>query len=218
MKGLLARVASILISGAICVMSPPGGLLLSPRRADANAGSAESVQRLSVPPATLERCPYDFGSPMPAATFCVYNGVALGPEGEMCADNVLVIWSSYALGALQQPQGGAGSAPTEVYLGFVADPELVLRAIVDPERSERAVMAGYTLGESQPSLPLLGETKLRAVGGGAQGDAGVLTIMLREPHNLRPAGCALAAYAGTFVGIVRLPLASEELVESNVQP
>jgi hypothetical protein len=39
-------------------------------------------------------CPYHFDSDMPPATFCVYRGVALGSSGEVCAADVVVIWSS----------------------------------------------------------------------------------------------------------------------------
>jgi hypothetical protein len=155
---------------------------------------------------------------MPAATFCVYRGVALGPEGEVCADDVLVIWSSYASRTVQEHDPEGTAALTEVYLGFVADPELVLRAVVDPERVERARMVGYTLGAGQSPLPLTGETKLRPAPGSGDDAPGVLTIDLSKPHQFRPVGCTLMAYAGTFVGVVRFPVSAEELVESDVVP
>jgi hypothetical protein len=77
---------------------------------------------------------------MPAATFCVYGGVAFGDGGEVCATDVLVIWSSLV------SQATASGSNSEVYLGFVADPELVVRAIVDSRQGDRAEIVGYTLG------------------------------------------------------------------------
>lgn len=218
MSGFLARVALIVASGAVSLVPAICGLRASAGAAETKPGTAESVEPSSLLPYATASCPYNFGRAMPPATFCVYNGVALGADGEICADNVLVIWSSYALHALQRPEDTRGSAATEVYLGFVAEPELVLRAVVDPERSERAVMAGYTLGEGRPAVPLAGETRLRAAGGSGPSDAGILTITLQEPRELRSRGCAFAAYAGSFVGMVRLPLVEQELVESNLQP
>src|SRR5512135_1922978 len=73
-------------------------------------------------------CPYHFGSDMPAATFCVYRGVAFGGAGEVCATDVVVIWSSLASPAavsVERAEKASGSN-REVYLAFVADPELVL--------------------------------------------------------------------------------------------
>src|ERR1700752_3200462 len=46
--------------------------------------------------ATPQSCPYNFGSDMPAATFCVYRGVTFGGGGEVCSTDVVVIWSSLA--------------------------------------------------------------------------------------------------------------------------
>ncbi len=43
----------------------------------------------------LASCPYQFGTEMPSATFCVYRGIALGSRGEVCATDVVVIWSSF---------------------------------------------------------------------------------------------------------------------------
>jgi len=111
-----------------------------------------------------------------------------------------------------------GPVSTEIYLGFVAEPELVMRAVADPEHAERAEMIGYTLGDGQKSQPLVGETDLRKPTIGADTSGGVLTIKLRQPYRLRPAGCNLASYAGTFVGLMRLPLGSAEIVESDVGP
>ena len=94
-------------------------------------------------------CPYQFGDDMPLATFCVYRGVALGSGGEVCATDVVVIWSSFGSRARAtdvEPARSASSLSGEVYLGFVADPELVLRASVGSRQSDRAEMVGYTVG------------------------------------------------------------------------
>jgi hypothetical protein len=89
---------------------------------------------------------------MPSATFCVYRGVAFGSGGEACATDVVVIWSS----AGAQSRVGAdatdiaSSLDRDVYLGFVADPDLVLRAIADSRQSDRAEMVGYTRYPAAP--------------------------------------------------------------------
>src|SRR5579862_178913 len=99
------------------------------------------------------RCPYRFDSDMPAATFCVYRGVAFGSRGEVCAPDAVVIWSSFDMHAPRtvgpaQPESGS---TREVYLAFVANPELVLRASVDSGQSDRAEVIGYTAGVDQVS-------------------------------------------------------------------
>lgn len=157
--------------------------------------------RADTPPA---RCPYDFGSAMPAATFCVYHGVARGSAGEVCATDVVVIWSSLA----SQAPGRAGAAETatqsnrDVYLGFVADPELVVLAIADPRHGGRADMVEYTLGSDAAPQPLAGEMTLRAV---RLGSADVLGMDLYEPQRFHPASCAFASYSGTFLGVIGPP-------------
>ncbi len=52
------------------------------------------------PESAVASCPYHFDSDMPAATFCVYEGVAFDGGGEVCATDVVVIWSSLAAQAL----------------------------------------------------------------------------------------------------------------------
>ena len=147
-------------------------------------------------------CPYQFGSDMPAATFCVYRGVAFGGSGEVCATDVVVIWSSLASQAPVSVARAeeASASNREVYLGFVADPELVVRAIVDPQQGDRAEMVGYTLGSEEAPQPLAGQMTLRAV---RPGSADVLSMDLREPRRFHPGSCAFASYSGTFLGMIR---------------
>ena len=154
--------------------------------------------------ATPESCPYRFGSDMPAATFCVYRGVAFGGAGEVCATDVVVIWSSVASQApvSRGPAEKASASNKEVYLGFVADPELVLRAIVDSRDSDRADMVEYMMGSDEAPQPLAGKMILRAV---RLGSADVLSVDLREPRRFHPGSCAFASYSGTFLGMIRPP-------------
>jgi hypothetical protein len=154
--------------------------------------------------ATPESCPYHFDSNMPPATFCVYRGVAFGDAGEVCATGVVVIWSSLASQA--RVSGGPGeeaSASTrEVYLGFIDDPELVVRGIVDPRQDDRAEMVEYTLGGGEAPQPLAGQMTLHAV---RRGSADVLSIDWRAPRPFHPGSCAFASYSGTFLGMIRPP-------------
>jgi hypothetical protein len=149
-------------------------------------------------------CPYAFGSDMPAATFCVYQGVAWGGAGKVCATEVVVIWSSRASRA--PVSGGAAETASashrEVYLGFVADPDLVVRAIVDPRQGDRAEMVGYTLGSDEAPQPLAGQLTLRAV---RLGSAEALSMDVREPGRFHPGSCAFTSYSGTFLGVIRPP-------------
>jgi hypothetical protein len=149
-------------------------------------------------------CPYHFGSDMPSATFCVYRGVGFGSGGEVCATDVVVIWSS---ASPQSPVSAdrvemASGSDRDVYLGFVADPELVLRAIVDPRQGDRAEMVGYTVGSGEAAQPLTGQTTLRTVRLKSSETANMLSMELREPRRLHPQGCAFASYSGTFMGVI----------------
>jgi len=169
------------------------------------------------PQGTAESCPYNFDSDMPAATFCVYRGVAWGRAGEVCATDAVVIWSSVAS---QAPVSGASTheAPassTEVYLGFVADPELVVRAIADPRQGDHAEMVGYTLGSEEAPQPLAGQITLRAV---HLGSADVLSMDLREPRPLQPGSCTFASYSGTFLGMIRPPSETMTSIDPFIRP
>lgn len=159
------------------------------------------MERADRPPVS---CPYHFGSDMPAGTFCVYQGVALASAGAVCATDVVVVWSSVAAKASLARGSGANPSPLnrEVYLGVVADPELVLRATVMARRGDRAEMVDYTLGSEEAAQPLSGWLTLRA---GPLGSADVLSMDLREPRRFKPRGCAFASYSGTFLGMIETP-------------
>ena len=160
-------------------------------------------------------CPYHFGSDMPAATFCVYRGVAFGGGGEVCATDVVVIWSSLASPAavsVERAEKASGSS-REVYLAFVADPELVLRAVADSRDSDRAEMVQYMVGSDEAPQPLAGKMTLRAVRPGSSGTADVLSMELREPRRLRPGSCAFASYSGAFLGMMRPPSETKTSVD-----
>ncbi len=94
----------------------------------------------------------------------------------------------------------------EVYLGFVSDPGLVVRAVVDSRHRHRAEMVEYTSARNETPQPLAGETTLRTVRLGSSGTADVLGMKLWESRQFRAAGCALASYSGTFVGVIGSPI------------
>lgn len=162
-------------------------------------------------------CPYHFGSDMPAATFCVYRGVAFGGDGEVCATDVVVIWSSLASQASVSVERAekASASNREVYLGFVADPELVVWGIVDPRQGDRAEMVGYTLGSEEAPQPLAGQMTLQAV---RLGSADVLSMDLREPRRFHLGSCAFASYSGTFLGMLRPPSETTTSVDPFIVP
>jgi hypothetical protein len=167
--------------------------------------------------ATPESCPYRFDSDMPEATFCVYRGVAWNGAGEVCATDVIVIWSSFASQApvSGRPADKASASNKEVYLGFVGDPELVVRAIVDPRHGDRAEMVGYTLGSEEAQQSLTGRMTLPAV---HLGSADVLSMDLREPRRFHSGSCAVASYSGTFLGMSRPPSGTTTSVEAFIVP
>ena len=178
--------------------------------------SAEAPQT-GPPHATAESCPYHFDSDMPADTFCVYRGVAWSSAGEVCATEVVVIWSSVAS---QAPVSGgpteeASASSTEVFLGFVADPELVVRAIADPRQGDRAETVEYTLGSEEAPQPLAGQITLRTV---HLGSADVLSIDLREPRPFHPGSCTFASYSGTFLGMIRPPSETMTSIDPFIRP
>jgi hypothetical protein len=168
----------------------------------ASAAFAEAATPTGRAHGIPESCPYHFGSDMPAATFCVYQGVAFGGGGEVCATDVVAIWSNLASPAPVSagPAEKASGSNREVYLAFVADPELVLRAIVDARQDDRAEVVGYTLGGDEVLQPLAGKMTLRA---GSGGRADVLSMALRKRQRFHRGSCAFASYSGTFLGMLR---------------
>lgn len=175
----------------------------APRRAVgavADAASMEAAPQTDLAHTNPASCPYRFDSNMPSDTFCVYQGVAFDRSGEVCASDVVVIWSSLASQAsvnraLTENESGSNA---EVDLGFVTDPELVVRAIVDPRQSDRAELAWYTRGGEETPQAVAGQMNLRA-------SADVLSMDVREPGRFHIGRCALASYAGTFVGMMQPP-------------
>lgn len=143
-------------------------------------------------------CPYHFRSDMPAATFCMYRGVALGSDGAVCANDVVAIWSSFALEAVAREDGTKKTRGSEpgVHLAFVAEPEIVLRAIADSHQGDHAVMVGYTLGSNRPQ-PLAGTITLQI------GAPSVLRLELATSGRSGVAGCALASYVGAYFGLLQ---------------
>jgi hypothetical protein len=139
---------------------------------------------------------------MPEATFCVYRGIASDGRGEVCATDAVVLWSSFASQSAVGVERAkkVSASHREVYLAFVAHPELVLRAIVDPRRGDRAEMVGYSLGSEGASQPLGGRMALRAV---RPGSAEVFNIDFHEPRSLFPGSCAFTTYSGTFLGMIQ---------------
>lgn len=161
-------------------------------------------------------CPYHFDSDMPAGTFCVYLGVARGGSGEECATDIVVLWSSWD--GYAPVRGGperTSSSTREIYLGFVAEPELVIRAIVDPRQNDRAEIVEYTLGSNEASQTLAGQMTLPAV---RSGSADRLSMDFREPRRFRSGSCAFASYSGRFLGVIGLPSETTTSADTFLPP
>lgn len=221
------RLVRLLVLAALVIItsSAPAAALAeerAPRRLARLGGVVAAAlaeppsDRADIAPAS---CPYHFGSDMPAATFCVYRGAAFGGDGEVCATDVAVIWSSFVpprsavgLGHAENPSGSG----KEVYIGFAADPELVIRAIVDdPGQGDRAEMVGYALGSEEAPQPLAGSMTLRAL---RLGSADVLGMELREARRFQGESCAFTSYSGTFVGMIGPPSDTTPYVEAFLAP
>jgi len=174
--------------------------------------SADRAPQAGMERFTPESCPYRFDSDMPADTFCVYRGVVWSSADEECATDVVVIWSS--AGASQAPGSGElaekTSASKEIYLGFLADPGLVVRALVDPRQSGRAEIADYTLGSEEAPQQLAGQITLPAV---RPGSAEIFSIDLRDSQRFPSGSCAFASYSGTFVGLAKPPTEATTAIE-----
>jgi hypothetical protein len=167
------------------------------------AASTESQPQTHYALAAPTTCPYHFASTMPSFTYCVYRGVALDRDEQVCATDVVVIWSRFgSQTAVDFAAEGAPGPAREVYLGFVADPDLVLRAIADSWQGDHAAMQSYSMGRNEAPRPLAGEMTLRTVGLGSSRTADVLGVELREPQRFRPGDCAFASYSGTFIGVI----------------
>lgn len=188
---------------AVCAEQPSSARMREPGGVVA-AALTEPAPRTGPAHASPESCPYRFDSDMPAATFCVYRGVAFGRAGEVCATDVVVIWSSLGsqVPVRRGPTGKTSTSNREVNLGFVTDPELVVGAIVDPRQIDRAEIVGYALGDEEAPQALAGQITLLAV---RPGSGDVLRIDLRKPGRFHIGSCAFASYSGTFLGMLRPP-------------
>ena len=175
------------------------------------AAVSESPSRTDRFHAEPPSCPYQLGGDIPPATFCVYQGIAFGSGGEVCATDAVVIWSSAGsesglrIGTSEQ----ASVSNREVYVAFVADPELVLLAIVDAPQSNRAELVGYTIDGVDASQPLAGTVSLRPARVAASGPGDVLSMELRVPRRFRPGSCSFASYVGRFLGVMRPPIETD---------
>jgi hypothetical protein len=182
--------------------------------AQAAHGADEQADRARAVPVN---CPYHFGHEMPPMTFCVYRGVALASADEICATDVVVIWSRFGSQAQVGVAADKASGPTrEVYLAFVTDPDLVLRAIVDSWQGDHAEIDSYSMGRHEAPQPLAGEMTLRTVRLGSSGTADVLDVELRAPRRFRPGDCAFASYSGTFIGVIGPRHPTEPVSEASL--
>jgi hypothetical protein len=164
-----------------------------------------SISARAIFSATVVRCPFNFQHGMPPGVFCVYDGVAIGSDGQACSDRVMVIWTRLA--PEFNADGGLDDAVSErfdVYFGFVTSPDLVMRAGVDPGAESSATIIDYTLGHGRPRVPLRGTAELRFVQVSGGEGTEVLSLRIRRPV-LVPGTCAFTSYDGTFVGVMTLP-------------
>ncbi|MDX2169317.1 MAG: hypothetical protein SF182_19760 [Deltaproteobacteria bacterium] len=147
-------------------------------------------------------CPYNFQSPMPRGTFCVYRGRPRDARGQDCGAEAVVIWRSGLDAAARQP------APRRVFVGFVEPPALVLHAVAEDRRQARVV--GGRGAPQRAAVPLDGETTLLTAPGGRHALSVELSDPLRWPGDGAP--CAIRSFRGEFVGVIsgapRLPSVS----------
>jgi len=152
-------------------------------------------------PRRTSGCPYDFRSDMPLGVFCVYRGTASAADGEICADDLVVIWSAHAPRDTSDIRDRSGST-RHVYLGFVGEPVLVLRAVATQRTLARFVE--YSLESKQRALRLTGFTTLDPE---KQGLFAAMTFTLPSRHEFsRDAdACTVAEYNGIFVDVLEEP-------------
>jgi hypothetical protein len=155
--------------------------------------------------ATVVGCPFTFQHGMPPGVFCVYDGVAIGSDGQACGDRVMVIWTRLA------PEFNADDGldddvtdRSHVYFGFVTSSDLLIRAGAAPGAESRVRLMDYTLGHGLPRVRLRGTAELRFIPAGGGEGTEVLSLRIGRPV-LVPGTCALTSYDGTFVGVMTLP-------------
>jgi len=151
---------------------------------------------------SLVRCPFDFHQAMPPGAFCVYEGIALGADGQPCKEPVVVIWARLA--PEPDAEGGLGedvTDPADVLFGFVAFPDLVMRAATDDGAERRATILDYAIGDDQPPVELRGSAEVRFVPAASGGGIEVLGLRIDGPV-LASETCAFTSYDGTFLGVM----------------
>ncbi len=156
------------------------------------AVSAASGQALPAP--RQRACPYDFHAEMPPGAFCVYRGDVRGGNGEVCAKDVVLLWSTYGSPPAAEPR------EHEIYIGFAGIPDLVMHAAVEPEHADRAEMKEFAFSGDQAPTPLDGELSTPSARPGTR-------LYLALPHPPREFqrgdGCSFASYEGDFMGLIR---------------
>jgi hypothetical protein len=137
----------------------------------------------------------------------VYDGVALGPDGQVCADPMLVLWSQLA------PQHGPyrhrrEASDSDVYFGFVTSVDIVVRAGIVLGAEHRVRILDYTFGPDGLPLVLQGFAETHIAGG----PHGIETLSMRVTPPLDAGGaCGFASFDGTFLGVLRLELSRERV-------
>lgn len=149
-----------------------------------------------------DHCPFNFQDGMAPGVFCVYEGVAIGPDGRGCRDRVIAIWTRLAPGLNANKEGATDSS--DVHFGFITSPDLVMRAVVDADTDSHAAIVGYTLGDGQAPVRIRGTGELRFVPTGGGEGREVLSLLIDQPEPT-PAACAFTSYRGAFAGVMTLP-------------
>lgn len=155
---------------------------------------------------TQTRCPYDFGSDMPAGEFCVYLGAITAADGTVCVEEAVAIWSSHGATAASDGDRRETDAPRDVFIGFL-EPLLVMRAVAPARLSARLVDYGPIDGPSKTSLDGLTTLERRVA------EPGSITMKLRGPLALGTGAerCEFESYRGVFVGLMHKPNATESV-------
>jgi len=145
--------------------------------------------------ATDVRCPSDFEQGLPSGVLCVYDGVAVGPDGQACPDRVTVVWTRLA------PELNRERRPdlSYVFFGFVGFPEWVVRATADS--GSRAAFLDAASGDQPGRDRLYGHAEIRLAAAGSAATE-VLSLAFQKPVIF--GNCAVASYDGTFVGLMRI--------------
>ena len=152
-----------------------------------------------------DHCPFNFQHGMAPGVFCVYEGVAIGPDGWECRDRVIAIWTRLAPGLTADKRVAKDGATdsSDVYFGFITSPDLVMWAVVDADTDSHATIAGYTLGDGQAPVRIRGTGELRFIPTGGGEATEVLSLLIDQPEPA-PAAYAFTSYRGAFAGVMTL--------------